>query len=217
MENGNKQPLLPLGEDDPSSSHQHEPHDSSTNDFFTPRIEDIGLINWLQDFCREFSVKDKKLGYLVSPSIFTSVYQYSVDTITQLFIGHISTLPSPLSTSRIQSSLASPSVHTTIVIGCMHSIVQPICAKDAKKGGAGPPHHLQLAPNAEAPMGLGRGDRDPQHLLGGYPSCSARLHLQRHMRLGLAGVLMESLPQHLELCVPVPHLCRHALISDPLS
>ncbi|KAK4764696.1 hypothetical protein SAY86_025786 [Trapa natans] len=80
-------------------------------------------------------------------------------------------------------------------------------------GGAGLPHHLQLAPDAEAGMGPGRGCRSPQRLLGGYRGCSARLHLQRHMRPGLGGVLMEGLPQPLELRAAVPCLRRHALLG----
>ncbi|KAK4751218.1 hypothetical protein SAY87_004700 [Trapa incisa] len=92
MENGNKQPPLPLGEDDSSSNHQHEPHSSSTTAFFTPRIEDISSIIGPWNFYREFFVEAKKLWYLASPTIFTSICQYSLNAITQLFAGHVSTL-----------------------------------------------------------------------------------------------------------------------------
>ncbi|KAK4752678.1 hypothetical protein SAY87_021476 [Trapa incisa] len=54
--------------------------------------------------------------------------------------------------------------------------------KDHGNGGdlcgcAGPPHRLQLAPDAEVGMGPGRGRCGPQCLLSGYRSCSAHLHL----------------------------------------
>ncbi|KAK4781530.1 hypothetical protein SAY86_015632 [Trapa natans] len=84
-------------------------------------------------------------------------------------------------------------------------------------GGAGPPHRLQLAPDAKAGMGPSQGQCGPQRLLGGYHSCLARLHLQWHMRSGLVGVLMEGLPQPLELCATFPHLRRNALVSYPPS
>ncbi|KAK4753607.1 hypothetical protein SAY87_001711 [Trapa incisa] len=106
MENGNKQPLLPPGEDDPSSRHQHEPHGSSTAAFFTPGIEDIGPITGPRDFFREFSVEAKKLWYLAGPAIFTSVCQYSLGAITQLFAGHVSTL-----------ALAAVSIENSVIAG----------------------------------------------------------------------------------------------------
>ncbi|KAK4742946.1 hypothetical protein SAY87_000947 [Trapa incisa] len=89
--------------------HQHEPHGSSTVAFFTPGIEDIGLNTEPQDFCREFSVKAKKLWYLADPAIFTSVCQYYA--ITQLFAGHISTPAFAAVYIENSDMLASPSVH----------------------------------------------------------------------------------------------------------
>lgn len=67
---------------------------------------DIEQIRGLRDFSREFWVESKKLWYLAAPAIFTSLCQYSLGAITQLFAGHIGTL-----------ELAAVSVENSVIAG----------------------------------------------------------------------------------------------------
>ncbi|KAK4772638.1 hypothetical protein SAY86_014413 [Trapa natans] len=107
MEDGNSEPLLPPGEVDRTrgSYHEHQ-RSSSTLAFFAPGIEDIGPITGPRVFFREFSVEAKKLWYLAGPAIFTSICQYSLGAITQLFAGHVSTL-----------TLAAVSIENSVIAG----------------------------------------------------------------------------------------------------
>ncbi|KAL2344386.1 hypothetical protein Fmac_005671 [Flemingia macrophylla] len=73
---------------------------------FTAKSEDIAPITGVRDFTREFFVETKKLWYLAGPAIFTSVCQYSLGAITQVFSGHVSTI-----------ALAAISVENNVIAG----------------------------------------------------------------------------------------------------
>ena len=73
---------------------------------FTVDENDIEPINGFRDFYREFSVESKKLWLLAGPAIFTSICQYTLGAITQIFAGHLGTL-----------ELAAFSVANNIVAG----------------------------------------------------------------------------------------------------
>ncbi|XP_077227647.1 protein DETOXIFICATION 29-like [Tasmannia lanceolata] len=70
------------------------------------REGDIQSIKGPRDFFKEFSVESKKLWFLAGPAIFTSVCQYSLGAITQLFAGHVGTL-----------ELAAVSVENSVIAG----------------------------------------------------------------------------------------------------
>ncbi|KAL5718164.1 Protein DETOXIFICATION 29 [Ranunculus cassubicifolius] len=67
---------------------------------------DIQPITKVQDFFREFSVESKKLWLLAGPAIFTSICQYSLGAITQVFAGQVGTL-----------ELAAVSVENSVIAG----------------------------------------------------------------------------------------------------
>ncbi|OVA20626.1 Multi antimicrobial extrusion protein [Macleaya cordata] len=67
---------------------------------------DIQPINKVADFFREFSVESKKLWLLAGPAIFTSICQYSLGAITQVFAGQVGTL-----------DLAAVSVENSVIAG----------------------------------------------------------------------------------------------------
>lgn len=56
-------------------------------------MADIPPINGVRDFFREFWIESRKLWLLAAPAIFTSVCQYSLGAVTQVFSGHLGTLP----------------------------------------------------------------------------------------------------------------------------
>ncbi|XP_057496882.1 protein DETOXIFICATION 29-like isoform X1 [Actinidia eriantha] len=60
----------------------------------------------IQGFLREFSIESKKLWYMAGAAIFTSVCQYSLGAVTQIFAGNIGT-----------SQLAAISIENNIVAG----------------------------------------------------------------------------------------------------
>lgn len=53
---------------------------------------DIPEIESCRQFFAEAKGESKKLWYLAGPAIFTSVAQYSVCAVTQVYAGHLSTL-----------------------------------------------------------------------------------------------------------------------------
>ncbi|KAM1719553.1 hypothetical protein ACFX12_021343 [Malus domestica] len=57
-------------------------------------------------FSRQFYKETKKLWYLAGPAIFTSLSQYSIGAITQIFAGHVGTL-----------ELATVSVENSVIAG----------------------------------------------------------------------------------------------------
>ncbi|CAN1795110.1 Protein DETOXIFICATION 29 [Linum perenne] len=67
---------------------------------------DIPPITTLRDFCREFYAESVKLWFLAGPAIFTSVCQYSLGAITQIFAGRVGTL-----------ELAAVSVENSVIAG----------------------------------------------------------------------------------------------------
>ncbi|KAJ6297137.1 hypothetical protein OIU78_022795 [Salix suchowensis] len=73
---------------------------------FAADADDIQPINGVRDFFREFFRESKKLWFLAAPAIFTSVCQYSLGAITQVFSGHVGTL-----------ELAAVSVENSVIAG----------------------------------------------------------------------------------------------------
>ncbi|MCD9642974.1 Protein DETOXIFICATION 29 [Datura stramonium] len=71
-----------------------------------PSNTDIQQIHGVKDLVREFSAESKKLWYLATPAIFTSVCQYSIGAVTQVFAGHVGTV-----------QLAAVSVENSIIAG----------------------------------------------------------------------------------------------------
>ncbi|XP_038974832.1 protein DETOXIFICATION 29-like isoform X2 [Phoenix dactylifera] len=75
-------------------------------------LGDIGSIRGPGDFWREFVVESKKLWYLAGPAIFTSICQYSLGAITQMFAGQVGTL-----------ELAAVSVENSVIAGFSFGIM----------------------------------------------------------------------------------------------
>ncbi|XP_058093666.1 protein DETOXIFICATION 29 isoform X2 [Magnolia sinica] len=73
---------------------------------------DIEHIKGVRDFWREFLVESKKLWHLAGPAIFTSICQYSLGAITQLFAGHVGTL-----------ELAAVSIENSVIAGLSFGIM----------------------------------------------------------------------------------------------
>ncbi|EOY00614.1 hypothetical protein QUC31_014203 [Theobroma cacao] len=73
---------------------------------FTPGTHDVPPINSVRDFFREFLTESKKLWFLAGPAIFTSICQYSLGAITQVFSGQVGTL-----------ALAAVSVENSVIAG----------------------------------------------------------------------------------------------------
>ncbi|KAK6116546.1 hypothetical protein DH2020_049652 [Rehmannia glutinosa] len=72
----------------------------------TDEDDDIQPINGITVFAREFFIESKKLWCLAGPAIFTSLCQYGLMTITQIFAGHLGTI-----------QLAAVSVENSIISG----------------------------------------------------------------------------------------------------
>ena len=112
MEDG-KQPLLsPARENEQEQAQEHQlqslpvaRHTSSVATF-VPDASDISPITGPVDFYRGFLTESKKLWYLAGPAIFTSICQYSLGAITQVFSGHVSTL-----------DLAAVSIENSVIAG----------------------------------------------------------------------------------------------------
>ncbi|KAG7543705.1 Multi antimicrobial extrusion protein [Arabidopsis thaliana x Arabidopsis arenosa] len=75
-------------------------------------VEDIPPITTVGGFVREFNVEVKKLWYLAGPAIFTSLTQYSLGAVTQVFAGHVSTI-----------TLAAVSVENSVIAGFSYGIM----------------------------------------------------------------------------------------------
>lgn len=112
-----KQPLLSptdeFGDADRDQLHDHlesfpaTAHPSFTsNASFTPDADDISPILSFRDFFREFYKETKKLWYLAGPAIFTSICQYSLGAVTQVFAGQVGTL-----------ELAAVSIENSVIAG----------------------------------------------------------------------------------------------------
>ncbi|PQM43226.1 protein DETOXIFICATION 29-like [Prunus yedoensis var. nudiflora] len=129
-----KQPLLSprdeFGDADRDQLHDHlesfpaTAHPSFTsNASFAPDADDIPPILGFRDFFREFYKETKKLWYLAGPAIFTSICQYSLGAITQVFAGQVGTL-----------ELAAVSIENSVIAGFSFGVMVPWngeCAGDA--------------------------------------------------------------------------------------
>lgn len=83
MDDNYRHLLLSSGEEEDKNGHGHS---------FTPDADDILPITGVGPFFRELKVESKKLWYIAGPAIFTTVCQYSINAVTQIFAGHLSTL-----------------------------------------------------------------------------------------------------------------------------
>ncbi|XP_008221919.1 PREDICTED: protein DETOXIFICATION 29-like [Prunus mume] len=112
-----KQPLLSprdeFGDADRDQLHDHlesfpaTAHPSfNSNASFAPDADDISPILGFRDFFREFYKETKKLWYLAGPAIFTSLCQYSLGAVTQVFAGQVGTL-----------ELAAVSIENSVIAG----------------------------------------------------------------------------------------------------
>ncbi|KAK6930969.1 Multi antimicrobial extrusion protein [Dillenia turbinata] len=106
MENRGLEPLLSVN--DEAQTNNVNLRTSS----FTPDENDIEPITGIKDFFREFVVESKKSWYLAGPAIFTSICQYSLGAITQVFAGHVGTL-----------ELAAVSVENSVIAGFSFGIM----------------------------------------------------------------------------------------------
>ncbi|PSS26895.1 Protein DETOXIFICATION like [Actinidia chinensis var. chinensis] len=79
---------------------------SSQSSSFVADEDDIQPIQNARDFFGEFLLESKKLWFLAGPAIFTSVCQYSLGAITQVFAGHVGTI-----------ELAAVSVENSVIAG----------------------------------------------------------------------------------------------------
>lgn len=102
--------MLPLLSPTEENRVIQEPLPRSTNSFssttFTAGAEDITPISGFKDFFRESYYEAKKLWFLAGPAIFTSICQYSLGAITQVFAGQVSTI-----------ALAAVSVENSVIAG----------------------------------------------------------------------------------------------------
>ncbi|CAL5197230.1 unnamed protein product [Lathyrus oleraceus] len=73
---------------------------------FTAKSDDIPPITGAGTFAREFLNESKKLWYLAGPAIFTSISQYSLGAVTQVFAGQVGTL-----------QLAAVSIENSVIAG----------------------------------------------------------------------------------------------------
>ncbi|XP_031386032.1 protein DETOXIFICATION 30-like isoform X2 [Punica granatum] len=110
MENG-EHPLLSPRQGSQSGNAEGrrgttQPYSSSATFSFTPGTDDIAPITGPRDFFREFSVEAKKLWFLAGPAVFTSICQFSLGAVTQVFVGHVSTL-----------ALAAVSIENSVIAG----------------------------------------------------------------------------------------------------
>ncbi|KAF5199013.1 Detoxification-like protein, partial [Thalictrum thalictroides] len=99
-----EQPLL--HREDEEISNQVLKQCGSSFDSYLIADGDIEPINNASDFFREFLVESKKLWFLAGPAIFTSICQYSLGAITQVFAGQVGTL-----------ELAAASVENSVIAG----------------------------------------------------------------------------------------------------
>ncbi|CAL5421286.1 unnamed protein product [Camellia sinensis] len=104
MENGGEYPLLSSRDND----HNNPAHSSNTFFSSSPFLGS----SQIQAFFREFYAESKKLWFLASPAIFTSICQYSLGAITKVFAGQLGT-----------SELAAVSVENSNIAGFAYGIM----------------------------------------------------------------------------------------------
>ena len=118
MENGNQPLLSSSREVNQEQEHQLQSlpvatHTSSTATF-NADAADISPIKSPVDFYRAFLTESKKLWYLAGPAIFTSLCQYSLGAVTQVFLGQVGTL-----------DLAAFSMENSVIAGFSLGIMVP--------------------------------------------------------------------------------------------
>ncbi|XP_012573818.1 protein DETOXIFICATION 30 [Cicer arietinum] len=84
----------------------HRQQNQTTTVVFNAESNDISPITGAGEFAREFLVESKKLWYLAGPAMFTSIAQYSLGAVTQVFAGHVGTL-----------QLAAVTVENSVIAG----------------------------------------------------------------------------------------------------
>ncbi|XP_061993090.1 protein DETOXIFICATION 29-like isoform X2 [Rosa rugosa] len=139
----NKQPLLSPRDEVVGVPQHHQPMHDNLDSFpapanpsfissttFNPDSDDIPPINGVRDFFREFNRESKKLWFLAGPAIFTSLCQYSLGAVTQVFAGQVSTL-----------DLAAVSIENSVIAGfCfgallgMGSALETLCGQAVGAG-----------------------------------------------------------------------------------
>ncbi|EEF34481.1 protein DETOXIFICATION 29 [Ricinus communis] len=87
-------------------------NNNSFSSAFVPDSDDIPPITGFRNFFREFYRESKKLWYLAGPAIFTSICQYSLGAVTQVFSGQVGTL-----------DLAAVSVENSVIAGFSFGIM----------------------------------------------------------------------------------------------
>ncbi|XP_028101771.1 protein DETOXIFICATION 29-like [Camellia sinensis] len=90
------------------NDHNNPAHSSNTFFSSSPFLGS----SQIQTFFREFYAESKKLWFLASPAIFTSICQYSLGAITKVFAGQLGT-----------SELAAVSVENSIIAGFAYGIM----------------------------------------------------------------------------------------------
>ncbi|KAL3501140.1 hypothetical protein ACH5RR_035589 [Cinchona calisaya] len=106
-----KLPLLTNIDDDHLQNSLVSFHKSNRFSFDADQ-DDIKPIKGARDFFREFFIESKKLWYLAGPAIFTSICQYSIGALTQVFAGQVGT-----------SQLAAVSVENSVIAGFAFGIM----------------------------------------------------------------------------------------------
>ncbi|PRQ40143.1 putative multi antimicrobial extrusion protein [Rosa chinensis] len=139
----NKQPLLSPRDEVVGVPQHHQPMHDNLDSFpapanpsfissttFNPDSGDIPPINGVRDFFREFNRESKKLWFLAGPAIFTSLCQYSLGAVTQVFAGQVSTL-----------DLAAVSIENSVIAGFsfgallgMGSALETLCGQAVGAG-----------------------------------------------------------------------------------
>ncbi|GLT44537.1 hypothetical protein SLA2020_184250 [Shorea laevis] len=108
-----KRPLPSPNEDDNKvQDHLLRSTTSISSTTFTAGTDDIPPMLSARDFFRESYHECKRLLYLAGPAIFTSVCQYSIGAITQVFAGQVSTL-----------ALATVSVENSVIAGFSYGLM----------------------------------------------------------------------------------------------
>ena len=118
MENGNQPLLSSSREVDQEQENQLQSLpvaiQTSSGATFSADTADIPPIKSPVDFFRAFLPESKKLWYLAGPAIFTSICQYSLGAIPQVFLGQVSTL-----------ELAAYSIENSVIAGFSLGIMVP--------------------------------------------------------------------------------------------
>lgn len=118
MANDTVVPLLTPRVNNNEDDELHSPIRPYSNDSFTNNSsfkadsDDIQQIHGVKDLAREFSAESKKLWYLAAPAIFTSICQYSLGAVTQVFAGHVGTI-----------QLAAVSIENSVIAGFAYGVM----------------------------------------------------------------------------------------------